>query len=139
PGWRCLLWGWRCSLTAFPSPRRGALLDSSWAPLLVVSRGGGSCSRRLRRRSRKLDEYHGQPSIGHHYKQPSGPSWIHRDWKFRKRKESGTVASRRSFVEDFADKHRDCRGHYLLDGRSYCLHTWHCHHHREFSPKPTIH
>jgi len=106
----------------------------------IVSPGGGSCrSRRLRRRSRKLDEYHGQPSIGHHYKQPSGPSWIHRDWKFRKRKESGTVASRRSFVEDFADKHGNCRGYYRLDGRSYLLRTRQRHRYRECSPEPTIH
>src|SRR3989441_13021675 len=87
--------------------------------VLVVPRGGGSCSRRLRRRSRKLDEYHGQPSIGHHYKQTSGPSWIHRDWKFRKRKEAGTVARRPAFVEDFADKHRARRRHHWLHGRKH--------------------
>ena len=52
----------------------------------VVSRGGGSCwSHGLRRGSRKLDEYHGKSSIGHHDQQSSGSGWLYRDRKFRER------------------------------------------------------
>src|SRR5947209_2827662 len=43
----------------------------------------GLCSYGLRRRSCKLDQYHGQPSDGHHYEQSSGPSRLYSDWTFR--------------------------------------------------------
>ena len=99
----------------------------------------GLCSYGLRRRSCKLDQYHGQPSDGHHYEQSSGPSRLYRDWTFRERQKSGIVASRRSFMEDLADNFRDCRGHDWLHRRSYLLGTRKYHHHRDCSRKSAAH
>jgi len=97
------------------------------------------CSDRLRRRACKPDQYYRQPSDGHHYEQSSGPSWVYSDWTFREWQKSGTVASRRSFVEDFADKRGDRGGHDWLHRRSNLLRTRHCHHHRDCSRKPAAH
>lgn len=111
--------------------------------MLTLSRGARCChvlcSHRLRRRSRKPDQYHGQPSDGHHYEQSSGPSWVYSDWTFREWQKSRTVASRRPFVEDFADKLR-YRGSYdWLDRGSDLLRTGQCHHYRDCSRKPAAH
>src|SRR5260370_6369994 len=58
--------------------------ESHYEVHTVYPGGGSCCSRRLRRRSRTLDEHYSQPSIGHHYQQ-SGPGWLHRDRNFPKR------------------------------------------------------
>jgi hypothetical protein len=99
----------------------------------------GLCSYGLRRRSCKLDQYHGQPSDGQRYKQSSGPSRLYSDWTLRERQKSGIVASRRSFVEDFADKLRYSGSHDWLDGGSDLLCAGQCHHHRDCSRKPAAH
>ncbi len=119
------------------NPEQGSRISPpNYYEVRIPSRGSARCSRRLRGRSCKFDQYHRQPSFSHRYQQSSGPSWLYRDWKFRKRQKSGTVASGWSFVEDFADKFRDGRGHDWLDWRSDMLGTRHRHHHCDCSPEP---
>ena len=123
--------------------RCGASQSRNYYEVLTLSRfskcSHGLCSHRLRRRSRKLDQYHGQPSVGNHYEQSSGPGWVYSDWTFREWQKSRTVASRRPFVEDFAHKHRYRGSHDWLHGGSDLLCTGQCHHHCDCSRKPAAH
>jgi len=78
----------------------------------------------LRCRSRELNQYYRKSAIGHHTSNPQARLATRRR-EISKTADSGTFAGGRSFREDLAYKHRNCRGHYRLDRRSYLLSAGH--------------
>ena len=79
------------------------------------------------------------PEIDDHNEQPSGAGWLHSDWTFRQREESGAVAGGRSIVENIANQYRWSCSYHRLYWRSYLLRTWDSYHHSEPTAKSQLH
>jgi len=71
---------------------------------------------------------------------PSEASWLHGDGKLSPKRKTRELSQWTGLSWKTSPyKHRNCRGHYRLDRRSYLLSAGHGYHYRKRSPKPTVH